>query len=235
MIYITGDTHNTIDCQKVFNFAPSLSKNDYIIIAGDFGGVWYNTGSDNYKNDVALLDQYTDLECTVLFVDGNHENFSKIYAYPTIEKFGGFVGQIRENLFHLKRGYVYTIEDKKIFTFGGALSVDKYMRMPFVSWWEEEIPTIEEMNFGMENLDEHNWKVDYVITHTAPNKIVNKILAKDKWNMWNKKQYDPTTNYLEEIMDKLKFKKWYFGHFHMDLKINKNFIILYNNIVKIGE
>jgi len=235
MIYITGDTHNTVDCGKIFHFAPSLSKDDYIIIAGDFGGIWYNTGSEKYKYDVALLDKYADLDCTILFVDGNHENFPEIYAYPTVEKFDGVVGQIRENLFHLKRGYVYTIENKKIFTFGGALSVDKHMRTPFISWWEEEIPTMEEMNFGMKTLDEHNWKVDYVITHTAPNKIVNKILAKDKWNMWNGKRYDPTTNYLQEIVEKLKFKKWYFGHFHEDEEITPKFHTLYNDIVKIGD
>jgi len=233
MIVITGDTHNRVDNGKIFHFSKYHRKDDTLIIAGDFGGIWYNTGSDKYKYDVELLDSYEELPQTILFVDGNHENFPELYAYPTVEKFGGVVGQIRENLFHLKRGHVYTIENKKIFTFGGALSVDQHLRMPFVSWWEEEIPTMAEMNFGMTNLDEHNWKVDYVITHTAPNKIVNKILAKDKWNMWNGKRYDPTTNYLQEIMEKLKFKKWYFGHFHIDEEITPKFISTYNDLYKI--
>ena len=39
--------------------------------------------------------------------------------------FGGQVGVLNESIFHLKRGYVYTIGEKKIFTFGGGYSIDK--------------------------------------------------------------------------------------------------------------
>lgn len=43
MIYVTGDTHNRQDFAKLKYFAkrnPHLTKNDYVVIAGDFGGVW---------------------------------------------------------------------------------------------------------------------------------------------------------------------------------------------------
>ena len=44
MIYITGDTHIPIDIAKLneYNFPmqKNLTKNDYVIICGDFGGVW---------------------------------------------------------------------------------------------------------------------------------------------------------------------------------------------------
>ena len=43
MIYVTGDTHGQIDFYKLRVFAeehPGLTKDDYVIIAGDFGGVW---------------------------------------------------------------------------------------------------------------------------------------------------------------------------------------------------
>lgn len=239
MIYVTGDTHNTVDCEKIFQFAPSLAISDYIIIAGDFGGCWYNHGSDKYKNDQELLDRYSNLDCTILFVDGNHENFPEIYSYPTIEKFGGTVGQIREKVFHLRRGEIYNIQNKKIFTFGGALSVDKHMRMPYVSWWEEEIPTIEEMNYGIDNLEKHNNKVDYIITHTAPKEIVQALVAKNKWNMWGNKANDPTTDYLQRVMQITEFKHWYFGHFHDDKRIKRSgdftakFTTLYNEFDKL--
>ncbi len=42
MIYVTGDTHRT-DLLYIHIFCdnhPELTKKDYIIIAGDFGGVW---------------------------------------------------------------------------------------------------------------------------------------------------------------------------------------------------
>lgn len=42
MIYITGDTHRHIDIQKLIDFNsqnPNLTRDDYVIICGDFGGV----------------------------------------------------------------------------------------------------------------------------------------------------------------------------------------------------
>ena len=45
MIYITGDTHGNEDIRKLKpeSFPPekTLKENDYLIITGDFGGVWF--------------------------------------------------------------------------------------------------------------------------------------------------------------------------------------------------
>lgn len=232
MIYITGDTHHDIDSQKIFDYAVSLSKNDSIIIAGDFGGVWYYQSSEHYSQQEELLDRYASLDCNILFVDGNHECFPELYSYPTVDKFNGAVGQLRENLFHLKRGEVYTIQNKKFFTFGGAMSTDKKYRMPYVSWWEEEIPTVEEMNYGLDNLQKHNNKVDYVITHTAPKSIIQEAFKNDIWAV-NDRVNDPTASYLQRISEIITFKKWFFGHLHMDKIINSKYYVLYNTLEKI--
>ena len=42
MILVTGDTHGTIDYQKIERIVELniLSKEDYLIIAGDFGAIW---------------------------------------------------------------------------------------------------------------------------------------------------------------------------------------------------
>ena len=46
MIYVTGDTHIPIDIHKLdddaFMEQKNLTKDDYVIICGDFGGVWGN-------------------------------------------------------------------------------------------------------------------------------------------------------------------------------------------------
>ena len=69
MIYITGDTHGDIDFSKlcIYFKRKRVSRNDYLIILGDAGIVW--SKSDNYIND------YSSLGLTILFIDGNHENF----------------------------------------------------------------------------------------------------------------------------------------------------------------
>lgn len=70
-------------------------------------------------------------------------------------------------IIHLMRGQVFEIYGKKIFTFGGAYSIDKYMRIPGFSWWPEEMPTDLEMEEGNRNLSMYNYEVDYILTHTA--------------------------------------------------------------------
>ena len=42
MIYITGDTHSdfTRFTEDRFPMQSEMTKNDYVIICGDFGGVW---------------------------------------------------------------------------------------------------------------------------------------------------------------------------------------------------
>ena len=60
------------------------------------------------------------MKFTTLFVDGNHENFDRLYSYPIIEWHGGKVHKINSSIFHLMRGEIYEIDNKKIFAFGGA-------------------------------------------------------------------------------------------------------------------
>ena len=51
MIYITGDTHIPVDIGKLsvkrFPEQKEMTKRDYVIICGDFGGVW--DGSNEEK------------------------------------------------------------------------------------------------------------------------------------------------------------------------------------------
>ena len=52
MIYITGDTHIPTDIGKLsskrFPEQKNLTKNDYVIICGDFGGVWDESNEEKY-------------------------------------------------------------------------------------------------------------------------------------------------------------------------------------------
>lgn len=52
------------------------------------------------------------------------------------------------------RGELFTIEGKKIFAFGGGESIEKEDRVKAGKWWEREMPTLEEMQHGVDRLDE---------------------------------------------------------------------------------
>ena len=99
-----------------------MNKDDYVIICGDFGGVWdANTES---KHEKYWLDWLEEHSFTILFVDGNHENFDRLKEYPVKEWNGGKVHELRPHVLHLMRGQVFIIDGKKVFTFGGASSHD---------------------------------------------------------------------------------------------------------------
>ena len=134
MIYITGDTHGVNDFAKLLdNKYKYLSKCDYVIICGDCGILFD-------KDSSRVINLYEYLPFSILFVDGNHENFDLLNSYPIEVWNGGKVHRISENIFHLMRGQVFEIDGYKFLTFGGALSFDRNRRVEGKTWWAQESP-----------------------------------------------------------------------------------------------
>ncbi len=251
MIYITGDCHRNFERfnPSIFPEQKEMTKDDYVIICGDFGGVWDKDAES--KRETMLLDW---LECrpfTTLFVDGNHENFDRLYQYPVEEWYGGKVHKIRSGILHLMRGQVFEISGKKIFTFGGASSHDisggileptdpdfkgkkeildrGYLpyRINHVSWWKEELPSVEEMEEGRKNLKTHGNKVDFIVSHCCASST-QVLLGGGLY------QHDYLNQYLEELRQTVKFTKWFFGHYHDNRNVNAEEILLYEQIIRIA-
>lgn len=223
MIWITGDTHIPIDIRKLsmenFPEQKQMTKDDYLIICGDFGGVWDNSAEEKY-----WLKWLNEKSFTTLFIDGNHENFDMLNAYNEIEYFGGKAHQIMPSIYHLMRGQVFEIDGIKIFTMGGASSHDKEHRTEGKSWWTEELPSNEEYEEAIKNLNKFNWNVDLVVTHCAPDSIQRELA--------NWYEHDKLTNFLEVIRQDLNFTDWYFGHYHTDRKID-NYTAIYRVVEKL--
>ena len=241
MIYVTGDTHGGAagDLKKLnsrnFPQGKTLTKNDYVIVAGDFGCVWSNPSSEGYKSDLHVQKWLHEKPWTTLFVDGNHENHDMLDELETVEMFGADVGKVNESIYHLRRGRVYEIGGNKIFVMGGALSIDKENRTLGISYWEQEVPSYADMDFGLETLEKHNWEVDYVITHTCPEYVVQRFISEhNAGGLYGNKVNDPTANYLEYIRESLSFKRWYYGHWHEDWEYDK-FTLLYQKVTKLGK
>jgi len=236
VLYITGDTHGNQGYgshrdmtdklkAKKFKEGVNLTKNDYVIIVGDFGFIFNASETKEEKYWLNWLDKSP---WTTLFIDGNHENFERLYSYPEVEMFGDVVGKINDSVYHLKRGRIYTIDNDKYFTFGGARSIDKHARVEGISWWPQEEPTTAEFMLGLENLSKHDNKVDYIITHTAPTSIVYQM---DDSKMLDKYKEYSLPKYLEAIKERVEFKQWFFGHFHDDEEFeNGKYKLLYFDI-----
>jgi len=227
MICLCGDTHGEIDLYKVEDYFEEISinenvtKDDYLIILGDAAACFDGGRGDDY-----VRERLHNLPCTVLWLDGNHENFDCIEEYPVEEWKGGKVQFITEDIIHLMRGQVFEIEGKNFFTFGGGYSIDKYMRSPHISWWPQEMPNEEEYKEGIRNLERVGNKVDYVLTHTCPEFIATQLVS-DIIEGEEDIRY-----YFDDISQSIDFDMWYFGHWHMDESID-NYRCLWYDIIKL--
>lgn len=221
-IFITGDTHGDIDFHKLNteNFPiEGLTRDDYVIVCGDMGIVW-GSNSDRY-----MQKWWESKPWTTLFVDGNHENFHKLYEYPVEEWHGGKIHRIMPHVYHLMRGQIFDIDGHSFFAMGGAASHDKWARELNVSWWEEELPSEQEMEEARRNLTTVDYKVDYIITHSLPSSRLPFVV-------WNGDQ-DSATIFLEEVFNQVKYRHWYCGHYHKDIDIPFRISIMYQSIKEI--
>ena len=149
------------------------------------------------------------------------------------------------------RGQVYEIDGRTIFTFGGAQSHDieggilepddpdfkkkkkeldqewRSYRVNHVSWWAQELPSEEEMEEGLKNLAAHDNNVDYIVTHCCASSTQTLIGG----SMFKS---DVLTSYLEDIRQNVRFKKWFFGHYHDNKNVNVEEILLYEQIIRIS-
>ena len=162
MIYVTGDMHGEFSRFKNKNIKKQLEENDTLIICGDFGFIW-----EDSRHERSIIEKIGELNYNVAFVDGCHENFDLLQQFEVIEWNGGKAHHISGNLVHLMRGQVYTIEDKKIFAFGGGHSQD-YEYRKNINWWPQEHPTHEEIIESINNLGKYDNCIDYIITHEPP-------------------------------------------------------------------
>ena len=253
MIYITGDTHAQFERRFNTNVFPEqmkMTKDDCLIICGDFGGIW-DRGNES-RSEKYWLDWFNDRSFTLLFIDGNHENFDRLETYPEKDWHGGRIHEIRPSVYHLMRGQVFEIDGKKIFTFGGASSHDisgglldpedpdyikekkrlereyEPFRIKHISWWEQEMPTDEEMRRGLENLQKHDNTVDFIVTHCCSTSTQEEFGADSLYKP------DKATDYFDVIKNTVLFKKWIFGHYHDNMNVNDREIMLYEQIIRIS-
>ena len=222
MIYVTGDLHGDIDIGKLsskrFPAQKGLTRNDYVIVCGDFGLPWRGDRTDDY-----WLTWLSSKPFTTLFVDGNHENFGLLDRIPETPMFGGMVQAVRPNVYHLMRGHVYEIGGKTFFAMGGATSQDREYRVEGISWWPREMPSEREMAYATATLERCGWRVDYVLTHCAP-RCAQGILSPDY-------AVDPLNEYLQRVQDMLDYGHWYCGHYHRNVDVGDTFHVLYDSIV----
>lgn len=243
MLYLTGDCHGdfTRFSRKRFPEQTRLHReSDFVVILGDGGLVWDGSREERY-----WLDWLADKPITVCNIGGNHENYELLEHFPLIPFHGGMARQIRQNIVHLERGYVYRLCGLTLFCFGGAESHDverilprsadprlkQQLRKRGVSfreegktWFPQEMPSPLEYERARENLSACHAKVDLVLTHCLPTSLQPPGYPANA-----------LTDFLEELSGSLSYNAWFCGHYHASLRPAERFRVLYEEIIPIPE
>jgi len=230
-IYLTGDTHG--DFQELVEQSRKIgfSEEDLLIILGDVGVNFTNKVRDIYaKSGLSLIPS------AILCIHGNHERrpTSKdiVWHYDEMEWMGGtvWVEQDFPTILFAKDGCRYRINDREFFVIGGAYSMDKPLRLRLdYPWFPDEQPSDEIKERCLHSIEEHGFREDIILSHTCPydDRPLDRMAGTDP------SRVDFSTElFLQEIKDKITYRKWYCGHWHIDRK-TPDIEFLYNTVIMI--
>ncbi len=249
MIYGISDIHG--DIEGMIKQCSGLTRDDYVIVTGDVG----------FFQETQKILLGCEFAFTLLFLDGNHEDFGLLNSYEVTEYCGGKVHKIAENIYHLLRGQVFQLKTKdkivKIAVLGGGESRDKAFREENVDWFSAEGITEEDLIELNKNLKKHNYQVDYFFSH-IPSAILKVFLYNTTYHLFLEKNKGNFSNYQLERLSRLKYsdseyrvymaiegvgrppltaKTYYCGHDHLfrgEYKIKKRrYIILSQSLQRL--
>ena len=218
VIYITGDTHGQFQHIADFCSKTGTQKSDIMIILGDVGLNFTGGFIDRFQKKAV-----NDFPMTTFCIHGNHENRpSNIETYHTQKWHGGtvYVEDEYPDLLFAQDGEIFDMDGYSCLTIGGAYSIDKLQRLTFGwPWWEDEQPTPEIMHKVEYALEERGWKVDVILSHTVPLQYEPREVFLPHVDQC--KVDKSTEEWLESIEKKLKYRKWYAGHYHINKQVGK--------------
>lgn len=128
-VAIAGDWH--ADTSYAVSAIEHAAKRDADVVVhlGDFG---YDF-TDEYLDE--LDDALRRRRLVLGFVDGNHENFARLFTWP-IASDG--LRYLRDRVVHLPRGFRWCWGHTTCLALGGAYSIDRFLRKAGRSWWPQE-------------------------------------------------------------------------------------------------
>ena len=211
MIYFLSDPHGQWEFAGLQQYLNVATERDLLIILGDVG-LHFEPTAENRE----FTERFLSVSKNIAFVDGNHENFDYLSSLPEEEWHGGTVRRLNKNIVQLKRGNVYSIQGKRFFTFGGCKSSAKWKEMGL--WYPDEEASSAELALAYGNLHKWNYSVDYVLTHTY-----EKIRGGEE-------TLSPLQLLTSFIEHRVRFKCWYFGHAHHNIKVDEKHRMIYDEL-----
>lgn len=226
MIWITGDKHCEFDSVEAFCNKWNTSREDTLIILGDAGINYYTD-----ERATQVKEYLATLPITLFCIHGNHEARPEtVKGYELTNAFGGqvYVDPRYPNQLFPVDGAIYQLGSQKTLVIGGAYSIDKFIRLQRRwAWFDDEQPS-EAIKARTETaLETVDWQVDTVLSHTCPKSQIPTEKVPPLADCFLPID-ESTEEWLETLRQRLRFCRWYAGHFHVDY-LRDNFTFLFDN------
>jgi predicted phosphodiesterase len=205
--YVVGDTHGDLSFASKVCKAAERDGVTTIFQVGDFG-IWSKKDEDNYFLD--KLNENAGLRGVHWYVTlGNHENYDMVEEFQSVAT-GSFI-PVRENITVLgNKTAVFELQGVKFGSVGGAVSIDREMRIEGKSWWPQENTKYADVQRFMDLIDIMG-PVDVLLTHDAPSTIeFDGFYKNDVLSNANRAMMDV-------VGDIARAKYWFHGHYHRAL------------------
>jgi hypothetical protein len=162
-VLLAGDWHGNLAWAEHAVAHAGILGIGTIVHLGDFG-FWSEclAWSEEY---LALLTHTLDAYDVDLFwIDGNHENHSRLQSVPVDPDTG--LRPITDRITHLPRGYRWQWAGVTWLALGGADSIDRHMRKEGVSWWPGETLSEDDITRAISG-----GPADVIVSHDAPDRV----------------------------------------------------------------
>lgn len=226
MVYLTGDIHGDVRTALWAIRKYDITSDDLLILLGDVGLNYYGADQGDRKRKRLL----NGAEVPIFCIHGNHEERPfNIPSYHETAWHGGtvYVENDFPNLLFAKDGEVFDLEGQKTIVIGGAYSVDKFYRLgKGWNWFPDEQPSEEIKERTEASLAACDWKVDLVLSHTCPQKytpVETFISGLDQSTVDHS-----TEEWLDTIENRLDYRAWYCGHWHIDKRIDRMHFLMHS-------
>lgn len=204
-ILYLGDIHGKVNTlSSTVQRLEEEGEVSAIIQVGDFGIGFPGWCMERWAKKRAEKRDWTVPIYTCL---GNHDNWD-FYLKRMIDlEFPESFEFVEGSGIHIvKRGGLINIGGEKHLFIGGALSIDRHVRVDDVSWWKNEEPSREEFEYFFEVLEAE--KPGTIVSHEVPLRVPIYRAGRKS---------NTTTKMLDNVIKHASHRpeRWYTGHHHI--------------------
>lgn len=213
---VHGDTEWTL---KVIDRLSAIGAT-HVLQLGDFG-VWPGPSGASFVRKVnARLKLHGMLMVVTL---GNHEDYARLDAKLEDASFDSAFQQLPsyDHILFARRGQRWNWDGVSFCSLGGANSIDRYSRTPFVSWWPQESISLGDVYRTVEG-----GTADIMLTHDCPEGVpildaMSHHSAEAGWSTSSLVYAQESRVMLRQAVDAVQPELLLHGHYHVkaDLRV----------------